>query len=476
MPGYCQPKRPDVWHDSNFVAAPQRPCWPMPAVSLQHVGRSGSHAFSGGHRAAWSGNTKPTVRLPCAVLDGILLADDAQSADLREHYCPSLAIDSSGAALHRAWHMVRDQETQWPWYDERNEAARRIPANTDGMRLHRRMLDILMHREHYKDPVLASLECDVRNELSRLKYMDIRQLKYFLMIAEHRNYARAADELGLTQSALTQSMMRLEEELESRLFERGRFGAELTDVGDALLHRARLIIAEVRRAESEVKDMRGATRGSITVGISKSLASSYIARILVEYAKQRPDVSLTVNEGWSPNLFRDLARGEFDFVVSAPQPGVKIDPDLHLEPIAHQVEMPVISIRHPLAKKATPQISDLSDLMWGLPPKGNQRIRRLREIFQALGLQPPIHFLRTDSDTMALAMIKEGLIVGLANVDTLEREIRERSIIVLPFEELKIDRQIVIVKRRRSRLTPVAEVLFEQIKAGHAPPMLAAAQ
>jgi DNA-binding transcriptional LysR family regulator len=163
-------------------------------------------------------------------------------------------------------------------------------------------------------------------------------------------------------------------------------------------------------------------------------------------------------------------------VVSAPQPGLKIDPDLILEPIAHQVEMPVISARHPLAKKPNPQISDLSDLMWGLPPKGNRRIRRLREIFQALGLQPPIHFLRTDSDTMAVAMIKEGLIVGLANVDTLEREIREKSVIVLPFDELKIDRQIVIVKRRRSRLTPVAEALFEQVKVGRAPPMLAAAQ
>lgn len=306
--------------------------------------------------------------------------------------------------------------------------------------------------------------------------MDIRQLKYFLMIAEQGNYARAAEVLGVTQSALTQSMMRLEEELEVRLFERGRFGAELTDVGEALLHRAKLIIAEMRSAESEIKDMRGATRGSVTVGIGKSLASSYIARILVEFASQRPDVSLTINEGWSLNLFRDLAAGEFDFVVSGPQPGVKIDPDLHLEPISHQVEMPVISVRHPLAKKPNPQISDLSDLMWGLPPKGNRRIRRLREIFQSLGLQPPVHFLRTDSDTLALAMIKEGLIVGLANLDTLEREIREKSVIVLPFEELKIDRQIVIVKRRRSRLTPVAEVLYQQIKEGLAPAAMVAAQ
>jgi DNA-binding transcriptional LysR family regulator len=305
--------------------------------------------------------------------------------------------------------------------------------------------------------------------------MDIRQLKYFMTIAEKGNYARAAEVLHLTQSALTQSMTRLEDELEVRLFERGRFGAVLTDVGAALLHRARLITAEMQLAELEISQIRGATRGSVTVGLGKALASGPFAKALVQFAVRRPEVSLTINEGWSPDLFRGLISGEYDFVVSAPQPGITIDPELHLEVISHQVEMPIISVNHPLASKTDLQLADLSDVMWGIPPKGNGRIRRLREIFESLGLHPPIRFLRTDSDTLALAMISAGLLVGLANLDSVERKVRAKQLIVLPFEELMIDRRIVIATRKRSRLTSLAEAVVSELRAA-VPAEMAAAQ
>lgn len=101
-----------------------------------------------------------------AVLDGVLLAERSERAELRANYCPPLAYETSGGHLHRVWHMLRDQDIQWPWYEAGRAAVRRNAERRDEHRLHRRMLDVLAQLDHYGDAVAAALQSDARADLA----------------------------------------------------------------------------------------------------------------------------------------------------------------------------------------------------------------------------------------------------------------------------------------------------------------------
>jgi DNA-binding transcriptional LysR family regulator len=294
--------------------------------------------------------------------------------------------------------------------------------------------------------------------------MDVRQLRHFLAIVESGSYARAANNLNMSQSALTQSILKLEESVDVRLFQRGRSGATITEAGTILGRRARLIMAELQLAEAELRDIKDAKRGSINIGLGRSLTSGPIANVLATFAIKQKHILLTVNEGWSPDLFQRLMKGDFDLVLSSPQPNIPIDPEINIEPLFSQWERPVISRHHKLASRKEVTLADIGDGLWALPPRGNMRVQHLHNVFNAAGLSPPTHFIRSDSDTFGQWLIRRGLAVGLANVHILEAEIALGDIIVLPLPELAIERQVCLATRRRSRLKAIATQLAEDVR------------
>ncbi len=103
-----------------------------------------------------------------AVLDAVLLPDADARAELQRNYCPSLAFEFSGAHVHRGWHMLRDQEAQWPWYDLAGSAARKFPGRLEALPLYRRLLDVLAQPGHYGDAVNAAFSCDGRADLATI--------------------------------------------------------------------------------------------------------------------------------------------------------------------------------------------------------------------------------------------------------------------------------------------------------------------
>jgi pimeloyl-ACP methyl ester carboxylesterase len=108
-------------------------------------------------------------RVRRAVLDAILLPQDAEREALAAAYCPPLAFESSGAHLHRTWQMVRDQQVHWPWYDASAAGVRRIQGLLDAASLHRRFLDVLTQMHRYGDAVAAALAGDARPDMAAVR-------------------------------------------------------------------------------------------------------------------------------------------------------------------------------------------------------------------------------------------------------------------------------------------------------------------
>lgn len=153
--------------------------------------------------------------------------------------------------------------------------------------------------------------------------MDIRQLKYFVAVAEHENFSRAAAQLYVAQSALSRRMRDLEDDLGVRLFDRHLRGAALTPQGRELLERARFLLRSFEQLRSDLGETRSRPFGPVGVGMTPNFAAMVGASFAQQVLAQYPDAQLRIVEAYSPELRDMLRAGSIDMAVlsgNAPAP------------------------------------------------------------------------------------------------------------------------------------------------------------
>jgi DNA-binding transcriptional LysR family regulator len=126
--------------------------------------------------------------------------------------------------------------------------------------------------------------------------MDLRQLRYFIAVAEERSFTAAARRLNLSQPPLSQQIQALEAAVGAQLLHRTSRRVELTQAGEALLTRARAIQLQVKLAEDEVRSIGAGLIGSLDVGATGSILRGRLADLLAAYRKEAPAVKMTVHE------------------------------------------------------------------------------------------------------------------------------------------------------------------------------------
>ena len=146
--------------------------------------------------------------------------------------------------------------------------------------------------------------------------MELRQLNYFVAIAEEHSFTRAAERLWVAQPGLSTQIRRLESELGVRLFERRPRGVDLTDAGELFLERARKAVAAAELARSTGDDLRAGLIGTIRLGIVTGAGWPHLGELLRRFGHDRPDVELTVVESYAGTLLRHLHYGRLDAVLA----------------------------------------------------------------------------------------------------------------------------------------------------------------
>lgn len=295
--------------------------------------------------------------------------------------------------------------------------------------------------------------------------LDLRHLRYFVAVVESVTYARAAERLGITQSALTQSIVRLECILGVRLFDRGRNGSSLTADGRLLFPRAQSIIAETQLAAAEMSHSARTGRARVAVGLGKSIVGSVVPDAICKLYVSRPEVSVSIVEGWSPELFYKLMHGELDFVISAPLPHYVVDLELRQEQLYTQTEAVIVGRRHPLAAMERISLGDLSNALWVLPPQGSGRNKFLRCVFQDAGVEPPVNCVRSESIDVGIGLLRTGVAVAHGILEVVRQYMRDDEFRVLPIASLTFKRAIYATVRRRYRLQPTASLFLSIIRA-----------
>jgi len=142
--------------------------------------------------------------------------------------------------------------------------------------------------------------------------MELHQLRYFCAVADTGSFSRAAEHSHVAQPSLSQQILKLEDELGARLFDRLGRSVRLTDVGKAFLPRARAVLRELAAAKGDVVERKGSVAGSLTVGVIPTIAPYYLPPKLSSFTRQFPQARVTVVEEITPVLLDRLRASAVD--------------------------------------------------------------------------------------------------------------------------------------------------------------------
>lgn len=145
--------------------------------------------------------------------------------------------------------------------------------------------------------------------------MDLRQLKFFLEVAESGGFTKAAEKLNIAQSALSIAIKKLEDELEVKLFVRRDRKVSLTAEGESLAVNAKDIFQRVAQARQEIADLRGLLRGEVRVGLTPMLSSFFFPKIISAFKRQSPALQISIYGDSAWNIQRKVEAGDIDIGI-----------------------------------------------------------------------------------------------------------------------------------------------------------------
>ena len=245
--------------------------------------------------------------------------------------------------------------------------------------------------------------------------MELRQLEYFVAVAEEASFTRAASRVHVAQPGVSAQVRRLESELGQQLLDRSGRSVRLTEVGSAVLPFARAALDAVANARLAVDDLAGLVRGQVTVGMVSGCALPVLAELLAGFHDRHPGVAIALVEDNSDRLVERLRDGRLDLALIgwAEQTPADIDSVV----LVDEELVAVVAPGHPLAdagaRAGAITIRQLRDLPLVSLPRGTGVRAALDAACAAAGFTPRIVF-----EASALPMVVElaGRGLGLAVV------------------------------------------------------------
>jgi LysR family transcriptional regulator of abg operon len=191
--------------------------------------------------------------------------------------------------------------------------------------------------------------------------MKTAQLRTLVAIAEHGTLMAAADALCLSQPAVTKSIKELEARLGVQLLVRSGAGVRLTRYGEALLKRARTVVAEIARAERELEDMKSEAGHTLTIGVSLLAAPIAVPAALRAFRSRLPDAQLNVYECLPTQIIDGLRDGTFDLCVAFVADS-DVTAEFRVVPLRQFAQSLAVRRGDPLERE--PRVAQLANAHW----------------------------------------------------------------------------------------------------------------
>ena len=281
--------------------------------------------------------------------------------------------------------------------------------------------------------------------------MEMHQLRYFVAVARSGNFSRAADECHVAQPSLSQQILKLEDEVGERLFERTRRRAILTPAGTLFLPHALNILEAAERGRQEIREMGGQVRGKIVLGALPTIAPYFLPEIIRLFREKYPGAELILHEQTTDQLLRNLEENEIDLAIISDAP---TNPNIQVEQLFSEELLLCLPVDHTLVHQKSVVAADLRQEKFILMHDSHCLGAQAQEFCQSKGFKPRISCHSAQVGTV-LAMVKAGL--GISLIPEMAREHgREEGIAYRSLNGVRPKRAIVVAvsnQRKPSRGT-----------------------
>lgn len=281
--------------------------------------------------------------------------------------------------------------------------------------------------------------------------MELHQLRYFLAVARARNFSRAAEACHVAQPSLSQQIMKLEGELDERLFERTKRDVTLTPAGELFRTHAERVLEEVELARDKVREVRGLVRGRVALGALPTVAPYFLPARLRAFAEKFPGVEVVVHEDTTAQLAAAVAAKEIDVaLVSLPvERAGLVAEEFFDEPLL--VALPA---SHCLASKRRLSLDDLEEEAFILMKEGHCLAGQALQFCRLNGFAPRVSFRSAQIETV-LAFVAAGW--GVSIVPAMARGAVPKGVVCRALSGMT--RSIGIIRRGSTAPSRVVEVL-----------------
>jgi DNA-binding transcriptional LysR family regulator len=292
--------------------------------------------------------------------------------------------------------------------------------------------------------------------------MELRDIEYFAVIADHGNLGRAAEALGLSHPALSKSLRRLESAVEAKLVRRTPKGVELTAEGNALLGRARELRLSFQDMSREIRDIGSGRGGRLRLGIAPGIDEVLVGPSCGLMRNEAPRVTVMFTSATNDVLVPSLLNGEYDLIVSGiparPQDGI-------LQEALYEDEFVVfVSPRHPLARRKAASLAELARESWVLSPENTLSRRRLVEAFAQHGLGTPCVAAEANSAAARLRIVMSSDLLGFGSLRAMEQSSTVESAVAVPVKEIAWSRRVGVSYRSNAYVSPAARRFIDILK------------
>lgn len=292
--------------------------------------------------------------------------------------------------------------------------------------------------------------------------MELRDIEYFVVVAEHKNIGRAAEALGLSQPALSKSLRRLEQSVRAKVVKRTTKGIELTAVGNALLAKAerlRLTIDDISREAADLGDGRA---GHLRIGTGATLAQHAVAAACDALMKQAPKISMTISVGDNKTMLASLRAGSLDLVVTsirAPHYDDLVEERLYDEPFVI-----FAATNHRLARRKHLTLADLTQERWAMGTVNGSTERKLHQLFGDAGLGSPNITVETPLLSLRHQLVASSDLLTFNSMRSAKYAASRFRLAVLPVKDLTYVRPVGVIYRKDGYLSPTALKYIELLK------------
>jgi len=300
-------------------------------------------------------------------------------------------------------------------------------------------------------------------------HLTLRQLRVFEAVARHLSYTRAAEELHLSQPAVSMQVRQLEDAAGLALFERLGKGVGLTEAGREVYNYSRSINRALREMDEVMQSLKGVNRGRLHVAVA-STVNYFAPRLLAVFHQRYPGITPRLDVTNRESLMRLLDSNSIDIAVMGQPP---TDMDVESESFMDNPLVVIAPPTHYLANERAIPVTLLAGEVFVMREPGSGTRQAMERFFKEQGF-PIRHGMQMTRNEAVKQAVRSGLGLSVVSLHTIELELETGRLVVLDVDGFPLARKWHLVYRRGKRLSPAARA-FRDFVVEEAPRIAAPA-